>query len=485
MSRLSGKFTSSKGQGLTVLMVAVVASAFISGLVAVVMIDNLPSIYQRFVDDGALISETEFRHDNVVENYMPVSVHYSVAQATWEVGTTQTPGVDKRITGDQDESDRPLWSDEITGEYDIMMQWADNQSDAELQNYIQDLRYPRCRVSMLSASKMDVDPQWNTQDGMDNSIEVQALGGADSLVNSTCEDLTKQVRYRGSKSFLRIDSVNNQFPKLGTLTVNAIAEMENVSEQLDTDLDDGEVTDTSSCRSTKSQAKNELDARQKAENKVDAFFTAIVDEDHGIGSGSGDRGAREYLDEKTDDDQMCMLGVCAPNWLAGFNDDPISRLEVVNRDVAYQDGNGPSTNECGCDDYDCTENGYIYNGATCTPSDSLPSARCDNPNRGLSSCDTVNITCNGVQYYGDDTDLVFGNRCSPESGEIPSRTCVDHRYTAEASHKYDIDSMEVNVTLVDDRNNKEIPVDTGFNHPKITRTYYREFTAGGSYESVN
>lgn len=490
MLKLTGRFTESKGQGLTVLMVAVIASALIAGLVAVVMVENLPGIFGGFVDDAALISEAETRHDNIVENYIPTAVHYAVAQESWEVGTDN-----EVLEGDQDEpSDGMNWSDEIYPEYDEMIQEVDDGSDYEFRQYVQDFDYRRCKAFMIDESNMDVDPQFDQPDGMEKEIEVEATNDAEGLLNVSCGDFSREVEYTGAKSFFRVPIVNNKFPQLATLTVGAIAEMENVSEQLDTDLDDGKVTDTSSCKATKSAAKNNVDGKEKAEEKVEAFIEAIVWEGHGIGSGSGDRGAEEYLKSETQTDQMCLI-ICAPNWLAGFDDVPIRDLSVKSKDVAYEDASGgKSTSQCGCDSWECQDSGYVYSygsgsgvdGGSCDLSQSLPEADCTNPDvSDVFSCDTSNLTCSGVNYAGDEPTTRDGHYCEPTSSTYPSPTCANKRWEASDEHKYDVDSIEVNVTLVDDEDGRKIPTDDGFRHPVVARTYSREFTSDGSYEGVN
>ncbi|MFB6115725.1 MAG: hypothetical protein ABEK04_05585, partial [Candidatus Nanohalobium sp.] len=150
------------GQGTIVLMIAVVSAAMISGLVAMVMVQNLPQIFGTYVDDAGLIAEAEIRKDNVQTNYVPLSSQYAVAQGSWEIGISnrdvpQITGVDDHEgSEDADYNNEDERSDEVldgsdpgsTGQrHEDRMEKVESRSQSELSSYVKDYQIGNCRVS--------------------------------------------------------------------------------------------------------------------------------------------------------------------------------------------------------------------------------------------------------------------------------------------------------------------------------------------------
>ncbi|MFB6241981.1 MAG: hypothetical protein ABEJ36_04215 [Candidatus Nanosalina sp.] len=469
-----------KGQAGTVLMVAVTLGTMLSGFLAIAQMQTLPSIYGQYVNDAGLITEAETRYELAVNNYLPLSAHYAVAEAAYQVGKnnkTYDPG------GEINEGvNNPSTSDEFSDVYDDMVDNVDSKSDNIFVKYLDDYGYGPCEVTM--ADDTEVDPGFDSSGNLRSEIDVFTLS-SDQLVNVTCRTNDKRIFIQGERESFDANMVNNKFPELASLMAKGIVEAENVSEQIDKNQNDaGTVTGKDLACDSSTRADAKADAKDKAEqeawDKVRQVFVAIVKRDHGIGSG-GKRGIKQAMYDKLSAGQICIpfTNICSePNFFDGFiwSDIEGDTFKTIDNesDVDYKSGSATAS-KCGCEgtwycpnmdgdsedeytvqiDYsssygrscgftadhddgtsspECTQAGWYYSGGDCDTSDT--DTACEDSNEYLDGSSCYNSTSSPKHVTDsspcDESKFVFSGGSCVEDEPAGGPSCPDEDFTFDS-----------------------------------------------------
>lgn len=431
--------SSNKGQGITMVFLAITIMAMIAGLAAFAQVYKLPPEFSDRVNELGVMTAAETRLDDTRNHFIPVAAHYGVAQAAHHWGD------EKNFIylgdGDQDESDND--ADEMKY-YTNLINNVDRESQEWFENYTNTLSYnDGCNVQTDDAT---VNLSFESQ-----NITINASSG-DPLVTVRCSRDNIEVFTRSEPGGKIEENMTNiRFHELAQGMIKAMKEAEKVSETIESnDRHWGTYTDNASCVYSESAYSNPRDEAKDAaydeavsyvvNNIFKKIETAILDRDHGIGSGSN-RGAKQALWKYTHGGDLCIFGYCLAD---AFMDDISSRnTYIIDNDTSITEQNVNSY-RCGCDEWECNQDPdseYSYSipdhmdGGSCEHDDetfvgSNPySAHCSHED-----ADASDGSCSQSDYSGfrPSPTCPFGysynstsNQCEDGSGGTTSRTCTD------------------------------------------------------------
>ncbi|NMJ92654.1 hypothetical protein GLT81_00145 [Nanohaloarchaea archaeon] len=487
----------SKGMGIQMVFFAISMAAVIAGLAAFAQAQKLPPAFGQTVDELGSVTKPEHRLEDTVNHYIPLSAHYGVAEAAYNISTNNT-----NFTGHADPhvSTGPTEGDDDADEmerYTHMIDYVDTRSQSYFEEYIQTLDYDDCQVRMDNEAKVNLSYA---------STQVNVSAGTNRpLINVSCE--TPQIDVYTETELgkeLSLNISNLRFHELASITVNTSQEMEDVSETLESNGKHySSITSSSACSFNEGSYPSISDARDAAEDasysqavndaydRVDDFEAAIVDE--GNGYTGPDRGAEEVLKKATTSNAFCVFGFC----LTQFWVDDISYDAYVRDNETSVTSVSNSSSQCGCANFDCNqdpdseynyvavadacehddENGVGSNpySADCDPGEFKDGGSCYNSSTPPRSFEG-DPTCSEEDFEHDGSggcELDEEDSISDSSGGRPNPQCVNKKYSAQSTVDYEYERIEVQVNLTDDK--FVIPTSDGFTNLYMNRKFIRNF----------
>lgn len=488
----------SKGSGIPMVFFAISIAALLAGAAAYAQVYKLPPAFGETVDELGPVTEPESRLDDTLDHYMPLSAHYAVSDAAYNVSANNskfTGHADSHVSTGPTESDND--QDEME-KYTEMIDYVDSKSQPYFEQYIQELNYDRCRVEM--------DDQATVNLSYSSPLVNVSANESSPLVVVNCQ--TPQIDVRAESKLgknLSFNITNLRFHELASITVKTMEEMERVSEDLeDSGKHYGDVTGTTaSCSYDEStyanpeeEAKDEAytNAKSDALDKILAFEEAIVQENHGYGG--TDRGAEEVLKSATSSTAFCVFGYC----LDKFWVDDISYDVFVKDNETSLSSSGNSTYQCGCDNYACNQDPdseyyYVSLSDACRHNDetgvgvgSNPyDADCDAAGEYKNGGDCMNAstspwhvvgspTCDEEDFEHDGSggcEVEEDDSISESTGGRPDPQCTNKVYSADSNFEYRYEKIDVQLNLTDDK--FQIPTNDGFLNLFMNKRFIRNF----------
>jgi len=481
----------SKSKGLSNLPVYV-SIAILALLVvgtAVGQLFRLPPAFGQTVDEAGVITEAETRLDDTLNHFLPLAAHYSVSEAAYQVGSNNTnyTGVDNGGTSEMDV-------------YAPMIDKVDKMSQTYFQNYSNSLNYDRCDVETDDQAVLNISYE-------STKVNITA-NNSNPLVAVECNSPEVDIRTETEKGKETSYNITNvRFHELAALTYEALKEIERVSEELESNNNlDGTVTKTSACTydestygspgAAKDAAKNDAfnDAYSEAPNKIEEVEKALVERDHGIGSGSN-RGAKEVLWQSTNSGFTCLFGWCPANlWV----DDIDYNAYVVDNETSFS-GSGNTTSQCDCYDYNCEDQDpdeeYTYRAA---PDACVHDDESYNPMSGFSNTYDPVCPSGGVNHDGSgnclnatghdigdpvcNTNNDFshdGNGdCEVDEDDgyasgRPSPVCTNKVFEAESDVGWEYQRTEIQINVTDTK--FTVPTSNNWINLFMNRKYVRNY----------
>ncbi len=486
----------SKGMGIQMVFFAISMASVIAGLAAFAQAQKLPPAFGQTVDELGSVTKPEHRLEDTVNHYIPLSAHYGVAEAAYNISTNNT-----NFTGHADPhvSTGPTEGDDDADEmerYTHMIDYVDTRSQSYFEQYMQDLDYDDCKIRMDNEAKVNLSYA---------STQVNVSAGTNRpLINVSCE--TPQIDVYTETELgkeLSLNISNLRFHELASITVDASQEMEDVSEILESNGKHySTVTSSSACTyeekdyspPSSSDAKDAAEdvahskAVSDAYDRVDDFEAAIVEKRHGYGG--SDRGAKKVLEDATTSNAFCVFGYC----LTKFWVDDISYDAYVKDNETSVTSDSNSSSRCGCANFECTDPDYTPDripagGAVCEHDaeagvgNPLPSydPECTDPDLSTTPSDDDCENATGAvvsedptcDQYDSDFEHDGSGNCVIDSSDRPSPICLNKIYSAESTVEYRYEKIEVQLNLTDDK--FVIPTSDGFTNLYMNRKFIRNF----------
>lgn len=482
------KLAESKGLSNLPVYFAIAVLALLVAGTAVGQLFKLPPAFGNTVDEAGVITEAETRLDDTLHHFLPLAAHYGVSEAAYQVGSNNTnyTGVDNDDTSEMDV-------------YAPMIDKVDNESQSYFEQYSNQLQFDRCDVDTDDQAVLNIayeSRKVNITPDSSNSLVTVECSSPEADI-STATKTGKETSYNIS---------NVRFHEFASLTVDALEELERVSEDLESNNNlDGSVTKSTTCSYGENSNGGEGAAKDAAKsvayqaalpeavNKIEQIEKALVEGDHGIGSGSN-RGAKHALWEGTNSDHFCFLGWCPANLVY---DDIDYRAYVVDNETSFSSTSN-STSKCGCNNKVCNQDPdgeYTYNGDACenageesysyvtdTFSNSY-SADCD-PGEHKDGGDCYNASSSPRHIVGsptcDEEDFSHDGSGNCEVDEEdgyasgrPSAQCENKVFKAESTVDWEYQRTEIQLNLTDDK--FEVPTSVGWINLFMNRKYVRDY----------
>lgn len=487
---------SSKGQG-TVLLVSIgVLAAFLAGIVAFTQASVLPDVFEQRTNDLSTLSKTETKAENIEELYTPLAAKYSLHQATYNITEMREHCVSATNCGGENFVNAPVDADfpnclfDMFGEdgnfrgnksngdssefkyhYNFYMECVDEVAKGYYDQYSDTLDYGGCEVNVR-----DNNVTWNKETG---NLEVESSGGA-GLVSAECTDTENTMNYTSNDDFLERKITKNNYDSMMLALYKITREMENVTEEIErNDNYYGVKSSSKSCTANNTDLVDQAisDARSDGLDKIDQVRVAIVEQGHGIGSGS-QRGGNYIFDEITGETDIPILNYIVDYLVRNIDAD------IANVASGWYDGGNyktevesTSSSTCACRESSCSGSELSYTGSdqgSCSQSGSCeydysnPAAECppgDYKSGGTcynSSSSPRHVTgspsCDAKDGYSFTHDGSGGCDLANPDNYLG---CDQHCWEADADVRWWVSWMEVYMNVTDDEDGK-IPTSEGW-----------------------